>query len=168
MNDALLLRAARDADFAAIAAVINAAAEAYRGVIPADCWHEPYMGDDELAAEIAAGVCFSVLEQGGVIVAVMGSQDRGEVVLIRHAYVAPAAQRRGLGTRLLQHLRATTDRPVLIGTWAGAHWAIDFYRHHGFRVIAGAAKDTLLARFWTVPPRQATNSVVLAGTRYRA
>lgn len=166
MSGAALPRAARDDERATIAAVINAAARAYRGVIPADCWHEPYMGDDELAAEIAAGVRFSVIEDDAAIVAVMGIQDRGEVVLIRHAYVLPAAQRRGLGTRLLEHLRATTTRPVLIGTWAAATWAIDFYRRHGFRVITGADKDALLARYWTVPARQVETSVVLADARY--
>lgn len=160
------VRPARDDDFAAIAAVINAAAAVYRGVIPTDCWRSPYMADDELAAEIAAGVQFSVIDDEAGLVAVMGSQSRGDVVLIRHAYVAPAAQRRGHGTRLLQSLLADTDRPVLIGTWAVARWAIDFYRRHGFRVIDGVEKDRLLVRYWTVPPRQVEASVVLADRRY--
>jgi N-acetylglutamate synthase-like GNAT family acetyltransferase len=166
VNEAAYLRAARDGDFAAIAAVINAAAEAYRGVIPPECWHEPYMADDALAAEIAAGVRFTVVEDAGEAVAVMGIQARGEVVLIRHAYVQPAAQRYGHGARLLGHLVAGTDRPVLIGTWAAAHWAVNFYRRHGFRVITGAEKDALLARYWTVPARQAAHSVVLADARF--
>lgn len=160
------VRAARDDDLAAIAAVINAAAAAYRRVIPADCWRSPYMRDDELAAEIAAGVKFSVIDDEAGIVAVMGSQSRGDVVLIRHAYVVPSAQRRGHGTRLLQSLLASADHPVLIGTWTAARWAIDFYRRHGFRVIDGVAKDRLLMRYWTVPPRQVEASVVLADRRY--
>jgi len=159
-------RAANRADIPAIAAVINAAAEAYRGVIPADCWHDPYMSPDALAAEIAAGVDFSLIDIDGRVAAVMGSQDRGEVWLIRHAYVLPTAQRQGLGALLLRHLTAHTTRPVLIGTWAAAQWAVDFYRRHGFRVIAGEEKNALLARYWTVPARQVENSVVLADARY--
>lgn len=160
------IRACGDADFAAIHAIINDAAEAYRGHIPSDCWHEPYMSETELREQIAAGVRFSGVERAGELVAVMGRQHVADVMLIRHAYVATRAQRAGLGTDLLRHLRSRTERPVLIGTWAAAVWAVRFYQKHGFRLIVGAPKDELLERYWTVPPRQRATSVVLADSRW--
>jgi GNAT superfamily N-acetyltransferase len=156
------------ADFDPIYAMINDAAIAYRGVIPTDRWHEPYMPRDELASEIAAGVRFVGYEQGGKLLAVMGAQDVQDVTLIRHAYVAPAAQRRGLGAILLEHLRGLTERPVLIGTWAAATWAIDFYVKHGFEVTSPEEKTRLLKRYWSIPDRQVETSVVLADARWRA
>ena len=161
MSD-VLIREGRDADLAAIVAIINAAAQAYRAVLAAHLWREPYMPVDELESEIAHGVRFWVAERDGRVAAVMGIQDRGEVTLIRHAYVAPEAQRQGLGTRLLRHLRGLTAKPILIGTWAAASWAIDFYRMNGFTVVSGARKDALLAKYWTIPSSQALASVVLA------
>lgn len=148
-------------------AIINAAAQAYRGVIPPDRWHEPYMPADELQHEIAAGVNFWVAEDEGRVVGVMGIQDKGDVALVRHAYVDPALQRGGVGTRLLSHVRALTAKPVLIGTWATASWAIDFYRRNGFNVVPGPAKDALLRKYWTIPARQIDTSVVLADARWR-
>src|SRR5690348_3752901 len=112
------IRPYRDADLAATFAVINAAAQAYRGVIPADRWHEPYMPMEELQSEIAHGVHFWIGEEGGQLLGVMGMQDKGDVALVRHAYVAPATQRKGVGTQLLLHVQALTGKPVLIGTWA--------------------------------------------------
>jgi N-acetylglutamate synthase-like GNAT family acetyltransferase len=143
-------------------AIINDAAQAYRGVIPEDRWHDPYMSAAELAGEIAAGVTFRVIEQDGRLTAVMGLQDRGDVVLVRHAYVAPAAQRGGLGTRLLREMERLVDKPILIGTWAAASWAIEFYRRNGFTVVPDADKDRLLRRYWSIPARQVETSVVLA------
>lgn len=160
------IRPAREADFATLLAIVNAAAEAYRGVIPADCWHEPYMSAEELAHEIADGVIFWVAEDGDRVSGVMGIQDRGEVALVRHAYVAPSAQRRGVGAELLHHLERLTAKPVLIGTWAAATWAIDFYRRHGFTVVTNADKDVLLRRYWSIPVRQIETSVVLADRRW--
>lgn len=147
-------------------AIVNDAAQAYRGVIPADRWHEPYMPLEELASEIAAGVVFWVAEEHGRLLGVMGIQDRGEVALVRHAYVASAMQRRGIGRALLRHVQGLTDKPVLIGTWAAASWAIDFYRRNGFTVVPEKEKDALLRKYWSIPARQIETSVVLGDRRW--
>jgi N-acetylglutamate synthase-like GNAT family acetyltransferase len=124
------------------------------------------MSADELAGEIAAGVTFRVIEQNGRLTAVMGLQDRGDVVLVRHAYVAPAAQRGGLGTRLLREMERLVDKPILIGTWADARWAIDFYVRNGFTVVSHDDKERLLRTYWSIPARQIETSVVLADRRW--
>lgn len=157
------IRPAEERDFDAILALINAAAEAYRGVIPADRWHEPYMPASELAAEIAAGVRFSVIEADGAPVGAMGLQQVDDVDLIRHAYVAPDRQRGGIGGALLETLMAEATRPMLVGTWAAADWAIRFYENHGFRLLDKDRTVTLLRRYWSIPERQIETSVVLAG-----
>jgi N-acetylglutamate synthase-like GNAT family acetyltransferase len=161
-----MIRKSREADTMAMLRIINAAAQAYRGVIPADRWHEPYMGQDELESEIADGVVFWVAEEGGRLLGVMGLQDRGEVALVRHAYVDPAVQGKGLGTRLLRHAQDLTDKPVLIGTWADASWAIEFYRRNGFTLVTDSDKDLLLRKYWSIPERQIETSVVLADKRW--
>ncbi len=158
----MVIRPCNDRDAASILRIVNAAAEAYRGVIPDDCWHDPYMGADELRGGIAAGVRFWTCEAGGDMVAVMGIQPVRNVDLIRHAYVLPAWQRRGIGRRLMEHLRATCRRQVLVGTWAAATWAIRFYERNGFRLVDGEAKALLLGTYWTIPERQVEVSVVLA------
>ncbi len=159
----MVLRPCRHDERAAILRIVDAAAEAYRGVIPADQWREPYMPADELGAEIAAGVEFWGYEDGGDLVGVMGIQAVDDVDLIRHAYVAPAAQGRGVGSALLRHLLSTRTRPVLVGTWAAAEWAIRFYRGHGFELVSPPErKDELLRRYWTISARQIETSVVLA------
>lgn len=160
------IRKSLEADFAAILRVINDAALAYRGVIPADRWHEPYMPTDELAREIAAGVEFWVADDAGRLSGVMGIQDSGDVALVRHAYVAPASQRGGLGTRLLRHVKGLIDKPILIGTWAAATWAIAFYERNGFTVVTPVEKDRLLRTYWSIPERQIDTSVVLADGRW--
>ena len=147
-------------------AIVNEAAQAYRGVIPADRWREPYMPPDELDREIADGVMFWVAEKDGRLLGVMGIQDKGEVALVRHAYVTPTLQRTGVGTRLLRHVEGLTGKPVLIGTWADASWAIEFYRRNGFTVVSNSDKDFLLRRYWSIPPRQVETSVVLADSRW--
>jgi GNAT superfamily N-acetyltransferase len=149
-------------DFAVILAIVNAAATAYRGVIPADQWHEPYMPGDELEREIGAGVVFWGLERDGMLTGVMGLQRVGDVDLIRHAYVRPADQRRGIGGVLLRQLRAMSSRQMLVGTWRAAEWAISFYERHGFQMVSSSDKERLLETYWTVSPRQAKVSVVLA------
>jgi N-acetylglutamate synthase-like GNAT family acetyltransferase len=160
------IRRSADADVAAMLAIINDAAYAYRGVIPADRWHEPYMSPDELAREMAAGVAFWVAEQDGLLLGVMGIQDKGDVALVRHAYVATTTQRSGVGTRLLRHVEALVDKPILIGTWAAASWAIEFYRRNGFEVVSSSNKDRLLRTYWSIPARQIETSVVLANGRW--
>jgi N-acetylglutamate synthase-like GNAT family acetyltransferase len=162
----MVIRKSVDTDFAAMLAIVNEAARAYRGVIPADRWHEPYMPADALASEIAAGVVFWVVEQEGRLLGVMGIQDRGEVALVRHAYVASNTQRTGVGTSLLRHVEGLVDKPILIGTWAAASWAIDFYRRNGFTVVASDDKDRLLRTYWSIPARQIETSVVLASKRW--
>jgi ribosomal protein S18 acetylase RimI-like enzyme len=157
-----ILRPCKDADFDVICAIINEAAGAYRGVIPADRWHEPYMPRDDLRHEIQSGVQFWGCEDGGELVGVMGIQDVQDVTLIRHAYVRTAKQGQGIGGKLLAALRAQTNRPILIGTWAAATWAIRFYQRHGFRMVAPGEKDRLLKRYWSIPERQVETSVVLA------
>jgi GNAT superfamily N-acetyltransferase len=155
------IRPCRDNDRAAILAIVNAAAEAYRGVIPNDCWHEPYMPRDEFDREIAAGVSFWGYEGGGRLGGVMGLQSVRDVDLIRHAYVLPSSQRRGIGSALLEHLRQVSTRPMLVGTWEAADWAIRFYRRHGFELVTPARKVVLLKTYWNVPDRQIEVSVVL-------
>ncbi len=157
-----MIRRLDEADFEVILAVVNDAAEAYRGVIPADCFHEPYMPADELTAEIRAGVEFWGLEAAGDVVGVMGLQGLAEVALIRHAYVLTSKRRRGIGAALLAHLRAVIEKPLLIGTWAAATWAVDFYLKHGFELVPDEQVAPLLKRYWSVPDRQIETSVVLA------
>src|SRR6266851_1337866 len=162
----VLIRKSVEADSAAMLAIVNDAAQAYRGVIPADRWREPYMPADELAEEIAGGVVFWVAEQDGRLLGVMGIQDKGAVALVRHAYVAPNIQRKGVGTRLLRHVQGLADKPILIGTWADASWAIAFYRRNGFAVVPNSHKDRLLRTYWSIPARQIETSVVLADGRW--
>lgn len=163
----MIIRRSEDADVAAMLAIINGAAHAYRGVIPADRWHEPYMSTDELASEIAGGVAFWVAEQDETLLGVMGIQDKGDVALVRHAYVAPSTQRSGVGTRLLRHVQGLAEKPILIGTWAAASWAIEFYQRNGFTVVPTDAKDRLLRTYWSIPERQIETSVVLADERWQ-
>ena len=163
------IRPCREGERATILAIVNAAAEAYRGVIPADRWREPYMPAQELDAEVAAGVAFWGYEADGSLIGVMGIQPVRDVVLIRHAYVEPQSQGRGVGGALLEHLMSATTQPVLVGTWAAAEWAIAFYRRHGFEPVGPDRTAELLRTYWTIPERQIETSVVLdrssVGTR---
>jgi GNAT superfamily N-acetyltransferase len=156
------IRPCRDDERAAIVAIVNAAAQAYRGVIPADRWHDPYMPADALDGEIAAGVVFWGHEEDGTLLGVMGLQGVRDVDLIRHAYVLPGLQRRGIGGALLGHLRLLGTRRMLVGTWAAADWAIRFYERHGFALTSPAQKTVLLKTYWSIPDRQIETSVVLA------
>jgi GNAT superfamily N-acetyltransferase len=146
----------------AIYEIVNAAAERYRGVIPADRWHEPYMSREELDAEIEAGVEFWGYVNEDRVLGVMGVQPVKDVVLIRHAYVRPDHQGKGIGGALLRRLTAETAERILIGTWAAAEWAVGFYRKHGFVQVTPAQKDQLLKTYWNIPERQIDTSVVLA------
>jgi GNAT superfamily N-acetyltransferase len=157
-----IIRPCRDDDRTGILSIINAAAEAYRGVIPADRWHEPYMPREELDSEIAAGVVFWGYEEDDSLAGVMGIQSVRDVDLIRHAYVLPSSQRRGIGGALLGHLRQLSTRRILIGTWEAADWAIRFYVRHGFELVVPTRKTVLLKAYWDVPGRQMEVSVVLA------
>ena len=149
--------------------IINAAAQAYLGVIPTDRWRDPYMSATELAHEVKNGVVFAGYEMSAVgLVGVMGVQSVKDVVLIRHAYVVPEYQRAGIGSALLDSQCAHLDCPVLVGTWAGAKWAVAFYRRHGFELVSASQKSELLRRYWTIPERQIETSVVLANAKWSA
>jgi len=157
-----MIRECVDDDFEAVYEIINDAAEAYRGIIPPDRWHEPYMPREELREEISAGVAFLGYEQDGELAGVMGIQDIQDVTLIRHAYVRTALRGRGIGGVLLARIMDEATRPVLIGTWADAVWAVRFYERHGFKVVPPQQKELLLRKYWNVPDRQIETSVVLA------
>jgi GNAT superfamily N-acetyltransferase len=146
----------------AIFEIVNAAAEVYRGVIPQDRWHEPYMPREELDGEIAAGVEFWGYESNGVLLGIMGIQPVRDVNLIRHAYVVPGQQGRGIGGALLEHLLGVATRPMLVGTWAAAEWAIRFYERNGFEYVGRERTAALLREYWDIPERQIETSVVLA------
>ncbi|MEA2377829.1 MAG: hypothetical protein QOI45_2682 [Thermoleophilaceae bacterium] len=156
------IRPCRDDEREAILAIVNSAAEAYRGAIPVDRWREPYMPAEELAGEIEAGVAFWGYELEGELAGVMGIQPVRDVELIRHAYVSPASQGQGVGGALLEALAGATERRMLVGTWAAAEWAIRFYQRHGFELVTPEQKTALLKSYWTIPDRQIETSVVLA------
>lgn len=157
-----LIRPCRADEHGAILTIINAAAEAYREAIPPDRWHEPYMPQHELENAIAAGVEFWGYEIDGHLAGVMGIQAVQDVALIRHAYVLPGEQGRGVGGGLLRHLRSHSQGQMLVGTWAAAEWAIRFYQRHGFELVTPEVKNRLLRRYWSIPERQVETSVVLA------
>ena len=162
-----MIRPCNKPDFELIHTIINDGALAYKGVIPEDRWTEPYMSKHELQHEIEDGVVFWGYEEKGELVGVMGVQPVRDVTLIRHAYVRSIGQRRGIGGRLLAHLRELTQGPVLIGTWADALWAIRFYEKHGFHIVPQNQKERLLRRYWVIPERQIETSVVLADEKWR-
>jgi GNAT superfamily N-acetyltransferase len=160
------IRSCSAADAAQILEIINDAAVAYKGIIPADRWHEPYMSGDHLEAEMRDGVRFVGYDDDG-LVGVMGIQDRGDVDLIRHAYVRTSQRRRGIGEALIRFLEEASSKPVLIGTWAAATWAIRFYEKHGYRVLSREDTVRLLKKYWNIPERQVETSVVLASRAFR-
>ncbi len=157
-----MIRPCSESDVNDILHVINDAAHIYRDAIPDDCWHEPYMSMNQLRAELDARVAFHGYCRAGRPVGVMGLQNVGDVSLIRHAYVLQGEQRKGIGSQLLRHLLLLADRPVLMGTWRAASWAIHFYQKHGFRLVDDQTKNRLLSEYWSIPPRQIETSVVLA------
>ena len=162
-----MIRKGTDEDFEEIFKVINNAAIAYKGVIPPDRWHEPYMTKEELKAQIEVGVRFSCFVDDTEIIGVMGIQDKTDVDLIRHAYVRTKQRKKGIGSLLLQELIRDSKKPILIGTWKAAHWAINFYEKHGFRLVSEEEKNNLLKKYWTIPDRQVETSVVLADEKYK-
>ena len=161
------IRECRGDETATMLAIINAAAVAYRGVIPADRWHEPYMSAEELRREIDDGVVFWGYEDDGMLIGVMGIQPVRDVDLLRHAYVLPGRQRSGIGAALIDHLHALGDRRMLVGTWAAASWAIAFYERHGFARVSPQRTTELLRTYWSIPERQIETSVVLANPPLR-
>jgi GNAT superfamily N-acetyltransferase len=146
--------------------IINDAAQAYKGVIPEDRWQEPYMPIEELKHEIVDGVEFWGYEEAGDLIGVMGLQEKGDVYLIRHAYVDTRSQNHGIGRELLRHLEQMTDKPILVGTWADATWAIRFYEKNGYRLLSRSETERLLKKYWKIPERQVVTSVVLANPKW--
>jgi N-acetylglutamate synthase-like GNAT family acetyltransferase len=162
-----MIRKAIDEDFEEIFNIINDAAIAYKGVIPPDRWHEPYMTREELQSQIDDGVRFSCYVDNNEVVGVMGIQDKSDVALIRHAYVRTKQKKQGIGTLLLQELIKDAEKPILIGTWKAADWAIRFYEKHGFRLVEEEEKNRLLKKYWAIPDRQVETSVVLVDGKYK-
>jgi GNAT superfamily N-acetyltransferase len=156
------VRSCNSDDVTTILTIVNSAAEAYRGVIPPDRWHEPYMSSTDLHREISGGVALVGYEMDGELVGVMGIQSVQDVDLIRHAYVRPDHQRHGVGARLIKHLLRQSSRQMLVGTWAAASWAIAFYQRNGFALCSHERTVKLLRTYWTIPDRQIETSVVLA------
>lgn len=146
--------------------IINDSALAYKGIIPEDRWHEPYMSATELDSQINEGVHFWGYEENGNLIGIMGIQNVKDVTLIRHAYIKSSDRKRGIGSQLLKYLEKLTDKPVLIGTWAAATWAISFYEKNGYRKVTTHEKDKLLRKYWNIPERQIVTSVVLADAKY--
>lgn len=156
-----MIRECNESELEIIYEIINDASIAYKGHIPADRWKEPYMSMDELTHEINEGVVFYCYEEDGEIIGVMGIQDVLDVKLIRHAYVRTTKRKGGVGTQLLHHLVDRQEKPILIGTWKDAVWAIDFYLKNGFRQVSEEEKNILLKKYWNIPERQVETSVVL-------
>jgi N-acetylglutamate synthase-like GNAT family acetyltransferase len=164
--EVVMIRKSLPGDFDAIYTIINDAAVAYKGVIPDDRWHDPYMTRTELREQIDDGVKFSCFCEDDKVIGVMGIQDKADVILIRHAYILTTSQNRGTGTRLLTELTHDLQKPVLIGTWKAAAWAIGFYVKNGFKLVAEEEKEVLLRKYWSIPERQVETSVVLADEKY--
>src|SRR5271156_53655 len=162
-----MIRRCDERDFESIWDIINDSAQAYRGIIPADRWTDPYMSREKLRHEMEDGVVFWGCNESGGLAGVMGLQKVGDVTLIRHAYVRTGSQKQGIGARLLTHLRTLASGPVLIGTWAYAVGAIRFYEKYGFRLVDLEEKNRLLRKYWTIPERQTETSVVLADAVWR-
>ena len=156
-----MIRPCTDSDVPNVFAIVNDAAQAYKGVIPPDRWHEPYMSLAELKAEIAAGVKFRGYEDGGRLIGVMGMQPVKDVTLIRHAYVLTQRQNQGIGGKLLAQMLGQIDGKILVGTWKAAGWAVRFYEKHGFELVSEEEKNRLLKTYWIIPERQIETSVVL-------
>ena len=161
-----MIRVCKKTDHDAIFEIINEAAQAYKGVIPQDRWHEPYMSLEELRAQIEDGIVFWGLERDGRLFGVMGIQDKGDVTLIRHAYVVSGAQRQGIGKKLLQNLQSMTEKPILIGTWTAASWAVSFYQKNGYKLVSEKEKNRLLRKYWSLPHRQFETTLLLDNTTY--
>ena len=162
-----MIRKCSESDVEVVYEIINDAAHAYKFVIPQDCWHEPYMSYAELTQELHDGVVFWGVVDGHDMVGVMGMQDKSDVALIRHAYIRTDRGNEGIGSRLLRFLETTTDKAILVGTWAAATWAIAFYQKNGYHLLAEQEKNRLLRKYWTISERKIETSVVLANKSNR-
>jgi GNAT superfamily N-acetyltransferase len=160
-----MIRKVASSEYGIVTAVVNDAAEAYKGAIPSDCWKEPYMTTEELTEEVGRGVEFYGWYENDELIGVMGIQPVKDVTLIRHAYVCTSHQRRGIGEKLLRYLvnlAGNQKTEILVGTWRAAWWAVKFYEKNGFQLVSiEASNRSRLRRYWTIPDRQAETSVVL-------
>ena len=156
-----MIKKCTESDFDRIYSIVNDAAQAYKGVITPDRWNDEYMTKDELREEIDNGVEFWGYEENGQLLGVMGIQPVQDVTLIRHAYVCTEKRNQGIGGKLIEHLRTLIETPILMGTWADAHWAVRFYEKYGFSLVSIEEKDRLLRKYWNIPERQIETSVVL-------
>ena len=161
-----MIRKCTTDEFEKILAIINEAAQAYKGVIPAECWHEPYMDAEHFKKEISYEVVFYGFEEEGKLVGVIGLQKFNYVTLVRHAYVLPSHQGKGIGGQLLEHIKALTDKPLLVGTWKDTAWSIKFYEKHGFKIVSEPETKRLLARYWIITDAHRINSVVLGDAKW--
>jgi N-acetylglutamate synthase-like GNAT family acetyltransferase len=161
-----MIRLCKPEEFETCLSIINDAAQAYRGVIPADCWHEPYMSRNYLQEEMKKDVIFWGYEENNALCGVMGIQDVQDVALVRHAYVRTALRNKGIGGKIISFLLQQTRRPTLVGTWAAAVWAIKFYEKYGFKLVSTEEKNRLLRKYWTIPDRQIETSVVLVDSKW--
>lgn len=162
-----MIRLCDENDFKSIYEVINDGAQAYRGVIPNELWREPFVSRDYLQSEIESGVRFKGFEQNNSLLAVMGTQEMDDVVLIRHSYVRTAYRRNGLGSKLLSNHLSEARLPVLVGCLKTMTWAISFYEKHGFSVVSDKLRDELRARYWSLPEAHVRQSVVLVDKQWR-
>lgn len=161
-----MIRACTEADFEEIYTIINDAAIAYQGVIPNELWKEPFVSRSYLASEIQAGVTFTGYQQNGALLGVMGTQQKDDVLLIRHSYIRTSHRRTGIGSALLQNHLAQTDLPVLVGCLKAMTWAISFYQKHGFILVSESEKDRLRAKYWSLSSTHVGHSVVLANQEW--
>ena len=166
MVEKKMIRKCTQQDLSVMYEIINDAAQAYKGVIPEDRWHEPYMPIEELKDEMDDGVEFWGYVETGELIGVMGLQDKGDVYLIRHAYVRTSRRNHGIGTKLLHHLELITTKSILVGTWIDATWAIRFYEKNGYRALSRPETERLLKKYWKIPERQVVTSVVLANPKW--
>jgi N-acetylglutamate synthase-like GNAT family acetyltransferase len=160
-----MIRPCTDQDFNTILEIINDGAQAYKGIVPADRWQDPYMSARHLREELEDGINFWGWEENGKLTGVMGMQDKGDVMLIRHAYVRTVLRNRGIGSQLLHYLESITGKLILIGTWATADWAVAFYEKHNYRLVSPEEKNRLLTKYWNIPERQIETSVVLTNAK---
>ena len=163
-----MIRKCLQTEFDEILEIINDGAQAYKGVIPADRWHEPYMSRSELEKQLNQEVVFWAYISGDSLSGVMGIQHVKDVTLIRHAYVRSPFQRQGIGSKLLTALCQKSEQPFLVGTWSAATWAIQFYQKHGFELVPANEIPTLLTEYWSIPKRQVESSVVLGDNKWFA
>ena len=157
-----MIREYKKSDSSKILYVINDAAIRYKGIIPDNCWHEPYMSEQKLVNEFNAGVCMYGYHHNNKLIGVIGIQEVKDVILIRHAYTLTFYQGKGTGSELLKYLlKKNTNSRLLVGTWRNATWAIRFYEKFDFILHTKKQSTLLLKKYWKISSKQIQNSVVL-------